>query len=377
LTPSSGFANTAGFRVTASFTTANGANPTLSAGGLAAKPIVTQTGTGQSPIGLSVITNPSTHGFVLDASASNWIMDAPQTPAVPPVPIVGSCGTITAAMFASGQQFDINVASQTCTLPAANTISPGGSILIKTEGVTVTLAPQAADAIVTDPLTPTVNVPVTLPADSLTLVNTSGTTGVTAFTVQRGPVQYFPITWASGQNLTQSPVNALAMGMFSTTRTIYKIKCMVNNAVGATAGFDIYATASGTAPASGTKLNSASCPANTASNTEFDMGVAAATSTASSITTTTLTVGGTLTGTWAVGQTVSGAGVTANTIITALGSGTGGAGTYTVNNSQSVGSEAINGLGPTQVPGAYWIYLIPTGTWTSSVGSGGAIVGYR
>jgi hypothetical protein len=176
LTPSTGFANTAGFRVTASFTTVNGANPTLSAGGLAAKPIVTQTGTGQSPIGLNVITNPSTHGFVLDASASNWIMDAPQTPAVSPVPIVGSCGTITAAQFASGQLFDINVGSLTCTLPAANTISPGGSILIKTEGATVTLTPQAADAIITTSGTPTVNVSVTLPADSLTLVNTSGTT---------------------------------------------------------------------------------------------------------------------------------------------------------------------------------------------------------
>jgi hypothetical protein len=306
LTPSTGFANTAGFRVTASFTTANGANPTLSAGGLAAKPIVTQTGTGQSPIGLSVITNPSTHGFVLDASASNWIMDAPQTPEVTPVPIVGSCGSITAAMFASSQQFDINVASQTCTLPAANTISPGGSILIKTEGVTVTLTPQAADAIVINSLTPTVNVSVTLPSDSLTVVNTSGTTGVTAFTAQLGPLQYFPITWSAGQNLTQSSVNALPIGRFGVPRTIYSIKCMVNNAVGATAGFDIYATASGTAPASGTKINSTACNANTASNTEQDMGVASA-----------------------------------------------------------------------QVPGLYWIYLVPTGTWTSSVGSGGAIVGFR
>jgi hypothetical protein len=267
---------------------------------------VTQTGTGQSPIGLSVITNPSTHSFILDASASNWIMDAPQTPAVTPVPIVGSCGTITAAQFGVGQLFDINVAAQTCTLPAANTVSPGGSILVKTEGVTVTLTPQAADAIVTTSTTPTVNVSVTLPADSLTLVNSSGVTGVTAYTAQLGPVQYFPITWASGQNLTQSSVNALPMGRFATPRTIYTIKCMVNNAVGATAGFDIYATASGTAPASGTKINSTSCNANTASNTEQDMGVASA-----------------------------------------------------------------------QVPGLYWIYLIPTGTWSSSVGSGAAQVSFR
>jgi hypothetical protein len=209
-------------------------------------------------------------------------------------------------MFASAQQFDINVASQTCTLPAANTISPGGSILIKTEGVTVTLTPQAADAIVTNSTTPTVNVSVTLPADSLTVVNTSGTTGVTAFTVQLGPVQYFPITWASGQNLVQSPVNGLPIGRFLTPRTIYGIRCMVNNAVGATAGFDIYATAEGTAPASGTKLNSTSCNANTASNTSQDMGIASS-----------------------------------------------------------------------QVPAAYIVYMVATGTWSSSVGSGFGQVSFR
>lgn len=55
---------------------------------------------------------------------------------------------------------------------------------------------------------------------------------------------------------------------------------------------------------------------------------------------TTLTASG-VTGTLAVGQTVVGSGVAAGTIITALGTGTGGAGTYIVNNSQSVGSESM------------------------------------
>ena len=68
-----------------------------------------------------------------------------------------------------------------------------------------------------------------------------------------------------------------------------------------------------------------------------------ATSTSSSISGTTLTVGGTVTGTFQVGQTLSGTGVTANTTITALGTGTGGAGTYTVSTSQTVSSTAING----------------------------------
>jgi len=63
---------------------------------------------------------------------------------------------------------------------------------------------------------------------------------------------------------------------------------------------------------------------------------------ASTISGTTLTVGGTVTGTpFKVGQTISGSGVTAGTYITALGTGTGGAGTYTVSVSQTVGSTAI------------------------------------
>lgn len=59
-----------------------------------------------------------------------------------------------------------------------------------------------------------------------------------------------------------------------------------------------------------------------------------------------LTVGGTVGGTWAVGQTLGTVGgVAANTSIVGLGTGTGGAGTYYVNVSQSVGSGALQSLG--------------------------------
>lgn len=59
-----------------------------------------------------------------------------------------------------------------------------------------------------------------------------------------------------------------------------------------------------------------------------------------SISTTTLDVTVTA-GVLAIGQVVTGAGVTANTIITGFISGTGGIGTYTVNNSQAIVSEAM------------------------------------
>jgi len=69
-----------------------------------------------------------------------------------------------------------------------------------------------------------------------------------------------------------------------------------------------------------------------------------------SISTTTLTVTAVTSGTLYVGQTIQGSTVTAQTIITALGTGTGGAGTYTVNNSQTVTSRTLYGLNWSVLP---------------------------
>jgi hypothetical protein len=56
---------------------------------------------------------------------------------------------------------------------------------------------------------------------------------------------------------------------------------------------------------------------------------------------TTLTVSAVATGQLSVGQQITGVGVTSNTFITALGSGAGLTGTYTVSQSQTVGSETM------------------------------------
>jgi hypothetical protein len=69
-----------------------------------------------------------------------------------------------------------------------------------------------------------------------------------------------------------------------------------------------------------------------------------------SISGTTLTVTAVTSGTLYVGQTIQGSGVTAQTIITALGTGTGGAGTYTVNNSQTISSSTLYGLNWSVLP---------------------------
>lgn len=61
-----------------------------------------------------------------------------------------------------------------------------------------------------------------------------------------------------------------------------------------------------------------------------------------SISGTTLTVASMSSGTLAVGQSVYGVGVTLETVITALGTGSGGVGTYTVDVSQTVSTRSLN-----------------------------------
>jgi hypothetical protein len=69
---------------------------------------------------------------------------------------------------------------------------------------------------------------------------------------------------------------------------------------------------------------------------------------AGSISGTTLTISSITTGTVAIGSQIYGPNVAAGTIITALGTGTGGTGTYTVNNSQSVAGSTMQ-AGTSQV----------------------------
>lgn len=70
-------------------------------------------------------------------------------------------------------------------------------------------------------------------------------------------------------------------------------------------------------------------------------GVASSVQVTGAIATTTLTVTAVTKGVLAVGQTITGPNIAPGTIITALGTGTGGTGTYTVNNSQTAASGAI------------------------------------
>ena len=68
-----------------------------------------------------------------------------------------------------------------------------------------------------------------------------------------------------------------------------------------------------------------------------------------SISGTTMTVSAVATGTVLVGATITGTGVTTGTRIVSAGTGTGGTGTYTVSDSQTVSSTTITGSSPVRV----------------------------
>ncbi len=91
-----------------------------------------------------------------------------------------------------------------------------------------------------------------------------------------------------------------------------------------------------------------------------------------SIATTVLTVTAVTSGKLSVGQTISGSGVTAATKITALGTGTGGVGTYTVDTSQTASSTTVTA---TAASSAAYAGNTGNGAMGAITVSAGAIVG--
>lgn len=90
-----------------------------------------------------------------------------------------------------------------------------------------------------------------------------------------------------------------------------------------------------------------------------------------SISGTTLTITVASAGILSVDNIITGAGVSQGTRITALGTGTGGVGTYTVNQSQTVGSTTINGTVGWKIlaPGALGTQLVAQGAGANPIWS--------
>lgn len=103
-----------------------------------------------------------------------------------------------------------------------------------------------------------------------------------------------------------------------------------------------------------------------------------ATSFTASISGTTMTVTAVASGTVSVGQVIKGTGVTSLTMITALGTGSGGTGTYTVSASQTVASTTITTVGQGFLNIPSWvkrITLVLAGFSTTSTSIKGVMIG--
>jgi hypothetical protein len=261
-----GFRLVDGWVITAKINATNTGASTLNVNSTGAVAINKQNTAGITALSGGELVANREYDFVYSSAASAYIVT---TNLAADVTSGATSTTITQAQWANGAALVISTASQTITLPVATSLSTNGSLLIQTVGVPATLTPNSADGINGG----TINTSVVIPADATVLVTTSGSSGTGAFNAPLGPLQYFALSWAEGLNLS---TNARYIGRVGTTRHVYGIKCNVQAAAGSASTVHVYSTASGTAPASGTLLDSTGCNANSASNTEQDMGVAGA-----------------------------------------------------------------------------------------------------
>jgi len=183
-----------------------------------------------------------------------------------------------------------------------------------------------------------------------------------ATAIQTALASYDAVTTAAIATTTTLAVTASITGNIMTV-TVVGAGSVVNGAIiagtGVTAGTQIQKQLTGTTRGVGTYQVSIS------------QSVASGTITGSY---GTMTVSAVASGALAVGQTVSGTGVTAGTVITALGTGTGGTGTYFVSPSQTASSTTVS-AGPTRVTydsvsGGFVITGGTPGTGTIGYGSG-------
>src|SRR5271157_2253772 len=263
-----GFTNTAGYIACGTFNTPNTSTSTLAVDGQAALPVHVQTQAGEVALAggelagsLCLQLDSTAAAFIVGGVGGSLFLNA-------------SAHTVSQSEWAHGTTFVYNASGYTLTVPNLTTtpVATNSGIGIITVGNTVILQAQGTDVIDTGQVgASTAGGTTIIPADINTVVISSGSAGASAFTVPLGPVQYRDLTWAEGLNLS---TNARFVGRFATPRVVYGIKCNVQAAGGATSTVHLWSTASGTAPGSGTPLDTTGCNANLASNTEQDMGVA-------------------------------------------------------------------------------------------------------
>ena len=259
------------------------------------------------------ITDNGVNVYIVDgAYRYTWRISSPTS-----VNFVGSMSTttlsvtaVTSGTLAVGQQiFGLGVAGET-VITAFGTGSGGiGNYTISTSQTVVSeaMSGAAAGAIITATI-----------GGSLSGVAITGLAGQFSCTAA-------PITLVIGQALTISGTygGTGSISGYTNPTTYYII------ATNGSTTFTLSATAGGTA---------------------ITTTVGTPTGLSYKYAPTTLNVTAVSSGTLYLGQTIQGTGISANTMITALGTGSGGTGTYTVSNSQNISSETMYALNFTQIP---------------------------
>jgi hypothetical protein len=159
----------------------------------------------------------------------------------------------------------------------------------------------------------------------------TGTGGVGTYTVSSSQNLNYDAQFTASITTTVMTVTAVAEGVIANNDYVY----------GSTVSVDTLITSLGTGTG-GTGTYNINNSQTVGSSTIFAAPVAAVVT--ASITGTTMTVTAVTSGTLSVGQLIKGTSVQNDTVITALGTGTGSTGTYTVNVSQTVGSTTISAL---------------------------------
>lgn len=225
----------------------------------------------------------------------------------------------------------------------------------------------------------------------LTLTQLQALTGVLTVTIDGSPHTSSSINLSSATSFSAAaetittalgltgPTQATATGSMGATftATATGTSLVVTGIAGVIhPGSLASATVTGTGMTAGTFIT-VQVSGTTGGNGTYTLNQSSTSSGASiTCTSTTLDIPGSpATGTIQVGQEVTGVGITAGTFITALGTGTGGAGTYITTTGQEVASESLTFVMPTvtydSVSGAFVVVSSTTGaSSTISYGSG-------
>ena len=200
------------------FTNANTSAATLNLNSTGAITIAKQiNGALLSVTGGEIQGGATTQCFQLNGAGTAWTMQAAPTGGVTPDP---SAHTVSVVEWAYGQIFTFSTAGKTLTLPPATTLSANGLIAISTVGQSVSLAPQSTDGINGG----AVNTPLVIPANSLSIVTTSGVAGTNAFSAPINPA----VSCAQLPALTGDVTTAA--GSCATTSTWHKISTQTASA---------------------------------------------------------------------------------------------------------------------------------------------------